>query len=259
MMALLQSPEVQKLLAIQQKSQLDARYATLFKNLNLSPEQLEKFKGLLLERQASRMDVMAAARDQGIDPRTDQKGFRALMDSAQADIDTSIKAAIGDNAFAQYKSYEQTAPQRGTVNQLQQSLSYTATPLTSEQSDKLVQILAQTVPQRVAAANGQPAAAGDTGGGGGGRLQFMGGGLGGGGGGGQTSPITNETITLAQGVLTAPQVAALQQLQQAQLAQQQVGQLLRQSQTNNAGTTGGTTGTGTGGTTTTPRRNRGGG
>lgn len=225
---LMQKPEIQKLLAIQQKVQLDSRYATLFKNLNLTPGQLDKFKNLLVERQASMMDVMSAAREQGIDPRKDPAGYRSLIASTQADIDSSIKTAIGDDAFGQYKNYDQTERQRGTVDQLQQSLSYGSTPLTSEQSAKMVQILTQTGPQRTNAATaaaGQPSVAVAVevnGGGGGGGMRF-------GFGGPQSSTITNEAVTLAQGVLTAPQLAAFQQLQQAQLAQQKVDQLLRQS------------------------------
>ncbi|MEI6051237.1 MAG: hypothetical protein WCQ44_00920, partial [Opitutaceae bacterium] len=129
-MAALQKPEIQRLLATQQKAQLDARYASLFKNLNLTPAQLEKFKNLLVERQTSMMDVMTAAREQGINPRTDPKGFQQLIAGTQGEIDASIKAAIGDNAYSQYKNFDQTAPQRGTTDQLSQRLSYSATPLT---------------------------------------------------------------------------------------------------------------------------------
>ena len=59
LMAVMERPEVQKLMAIQQKGQLDSRYAALFKNLNLSPEQLDKFKTLLVERQTAMQDVVA--------------------------------------------------------------------------------------------------------------------------------------------------------------------------------------------------------
>src|ERR1700760_1944148 len=39
--ALMNSPEAQKLMALQQKANLDSRYAALFKSLNLTPEQLD--------------------------------------------------------------------------------------------------------------------------------------------------------------------------------------------------------------------------
>ena len=167
----LQKPEIQRALALQQKGQLDARYASLFKSLNLSPAQLDKFKNLLVERQTSAMDVFTAAREQGIDPRRDPEAFRSLLASTQADIDAGIKASIGEEGFKQYKSFEQTMPQRATTDQLSQRLSYTATPLTAAQSASMVQILSQTAPQRTAATTGQissrPAGVSESAGGGG--------------------------------------------------------------------------------------------
>jgi len=240
----LQKPETQRLIALQQKAQLDSRYAALFKGLNLSPAQLEKFKNLLVERQTSMMDVMTAAREQGVDPRADPQGFRQLVAGTQAESDASIKTALGDTAYAQYKDFEKTMPPRATTDQLGQRLSYTSTPLTAEQSASMVTILAQTAP-----ATRQPGAAGSTGGtatvsvvadSGGGRggpggsvIGGMFGALGGvgGQGGGTTanSPITDATVNLAQGVLSGPQVDALKQLQQEQLAQQKLGQTFRET------------------------------
>lgn len=259
-MSALQKPEIQRLIATQQKAQLDNRYAALFKSLNLSPEALEKFKNLLVERQTSMMDVMTAAREQGVNPRTDPKGFQQLVAGTQAEIDASIKAAVGDTAYNQYKNYEQTIPQRATTDQLAQRLSYTATPLTADQSASMLQILSQTSAQRtgtggnVAVATNVAVTA-DLGGGGRGgpNLNIFGGGGGGGGlgGGGPSSPITDATITLAQGVLSGPQVAALKQLQQEQLAQQKIGQAVRE-------TMGGNNGGAPAGSPTTTKRKKGG-
>ena len=242
----LQKPEIQRALALQQKGQLDARYASLFKSLNLPPAQLEKFKNLLVERQTSMMDVFTAAREQGIDPRRDPDGFRSLVESTQADIDASIKAAVGDDAFKQYKNFEQTMPQRATTDQLGQRLSYTATPLTAEQSASMVKILSQTAPQRTPGANGQASTtsvvvAESNGGGRGGPPMMIGGGLSGGfsGGGNNGTPITDAAVNLARGVLSGPQVDALKQLQQEQAAQQKIGQTFRETMGGNNG--GGTT------------------
>ena len=95
---LMENPEYQKLMAVEQKGRLDFAYAALFKKLGLTPTQLEKFKELLAEKQASFSDVFTAASAQGLDPRTDPQGFRALVKSAQDDIDSSIRAALGDTA-----------------------------------------------------------------------------------------------------------------------------------------------------------------
>lgn len=217
MRAILETPEVRQLMAQQQKSALDLRYAALFKTLNLAPAQLETFKSLLLEKQSAMQDVMAAARGQGLDPRSDPEGFRKLVATTQGDLDANLKAVLGDESFTQYQQFQQSQPQRNVVSQLQQSLSYTDTPLTDAQSAQLLQILA-TTSTATAGGGGPPD--------GGGRGGPMGGG-GGGGGNGPTALITTQTVAQAQTVLNATQVQALQQLQQTQQAQQQLEQIMR--------------------------------
>ncbi len=208
--ALMENPEARKLMAQQQKIALDARYAALFKQLNLPAAQLDKVKALLLEKQTVMQDVMMAAREQGLDPRTDPENFRKLVSTAQAEIDASLKAVLGDQAFTHYEQYQQVQPQRNVLSQLQQSLSYTDAPLSDTQAAQLMQILASTATS-VAGGGGPPE---------GGR---------GGGGAGPAALITTQTIAQAQAVLTSTQLQALQQLQQTQQAQQQLEQLIRSS------------------------------
>jgi hypothetical protein len=225
-MAMMDKPEIQKLMAIQQRSALDARFAALFKNLNLSPAQLEQFKNLLVEKQTALTDALAAARAQGINPRADPEDFQKLIASAQAEADNNIKVALGDAGYAQYQQYQQTLPQRNVVTQLAQSLSYTSTPLTADQTEQMVSILAANTP----ASNNSP---GNTI-----RATVVAGfGIGGP---GQTSPITNDAITQSQTILSPAQVTALQQLQATQQAQAQLQAAMR-NQFRNSGPAGGPT------------------
>lgn len=223
-MGLLENPEYQKLMALQQKGMLDGRYAALFKNLKLTPQQLDNLKRLLVEKQTSMMDVLAAARSQGIDPRTDPDAMRQLVTGTQAEIDESIKSAIGDSAYSQYKDYETTLPYRGMVGQLEQRLSYSSTPLTESQSQAMLQIFAETAPQppaggpQVATRVGTTAVFAGPSGAGNNVFTMLGGG---------GNQISNDALARAQGVLAADQMAALQQLQQEHQAQAQMGQLMR--------------------------------
>lgn len=211
--AMMDRPEIQRLMALQQKAALDAKYASLFKSLNLTPEQLEKFKNLLVEKSTAVMDVMAAAREQGTNPRTDRDTFRKLVADAQADVDASIRATLGETAYSQYKDYEQTQPQRVVVDQLAQRLSYSTTPLSADQSAQLVKIL-ETTSEVKAGGGNRVFVAGP----GGGPLGFSGGG---------GVQVTDATINQALGVLAAPQVDALKQLQQEQQAQAQLSAAMR--------------------------------
>ncbi len=221
MQTMMEQPEMQRLQALQQKAALDGRYGALFKTLNLGDEKLATFKTLLAEKEATMMDTMRAAREQGLDPRSDPEGFKKLVAATQAGTDSAIKAAIGDTAFTHYEQYQATQPQRAVVSQLQQSLSYTNSPLTTAQADQMVQVLAATTTAPAVGTGGAPT----EGMGGGGRGGPMG--VGGGPGGGSTVVITTETVAAAQTVLTTTQLQALQDLQALQLAQQQAQKILR--------------------------------
>lgn len=204
---LMDNPEVSKLLALQQRGQIDATYAALFKALNLSPAQLSRFKELLAEKQNTFRDVLAAARSQGLDPRQDRSQIRQLVGQANAEVDQNIQNLLGASAYAQYKQYEQTAPQRTLVDQLSSRLSYTQNPLSQTQADQLVQVLAETTKPNNPTQN--PAR-----GPGGGRVT-----------------LTDASINQAGTVLTPDQLSALQQIQQEQQARQQIQQLLRRPPT----------------------------
>jgi len=80
---ILDSPRFQRLLSIEARGRLDAQYAALFKALNLSPQQLQQFKNLLLEKQNVAMDSINLAREQGIDPATDPRGFYQAVAAAE--------------------------------------------------------------------------------------------------------------------------------------------------------------------------------
>ncbi|MEX2043912.1 MAG: hypothetical protein WD941_01070, partial [Opitutus sp.] len=238
---LMNRPEVQALISVQQKARIDQTYAALFRNLNLSPEQAEKLRTLLAERQTTRMDIMEAGRGQGINPRDNPEAFQKLMTDARDQLESSIKSVVGESGYSQLQNYEQTLPQRGLVNDLQQRLSYSDTPLNSAQAERLVQILAATTPSSQAGTTSVQGATGSVGfvsrGGDLGMVASLTGGPGGGligavfeGSRGAASvPITSEAVSQAQAVLSQPQVAALQQLQQQQLAQQQLAQAIRET------------------------------
>jgi hypothetical protein len=228
---LLQNPEFTKLWTDQQKARINSTYGALFKSLNLTPEQTAQFQNLLAERQMSMLDVLSAARAEGVTGR-DQIGN--LIQQAGSAIDSQIQSLLGPDGYSQYNNYLQTIPQRNQVNQLQTLLVTSGgTPLQDYQTQQLAQILAQN-------------STGNNGGQreGGGFLGAMGGM-----GGLFATPVTGPTITSdavaqAAGVLTPAQLQVLQQMQQQQAAQQQITRMLRQS-------FGGAQGGGTPGTATT--------
>lgn len=205
MAALMANPEFAQAMSLQQRAALDARYAELFKKLNLTPAQLEQFKTLLLERQNARMDVMAAARENGLNPRENRDEINKLVSEAQAEVDANIKNTLGESVYNQYQNYDATQSQRNLVKQLDERLGYTATTLNSTQSDFLV-----------AALSSSTASTTEQGGFGPGNW-----------GGGNRATITDAVIEQAANVLTPAQITALKQLQAEQQAQQKVREMMR--------------------------------
>jgi hypothetical protein len=214
--AMAANPEFQKLLAVQMKGRIQQTYGALFKSLNLSPDQLAQFQGLLADKQQALMDVMQAAREQGINPRTDPDGFKTLANQAVSQADASIQAALGDAGYATYQQYQQTLPERNTVNSLQQALSYSQTPLTDDEANSMISLLQQNQMQRAGNGTTGTSSGGDAGPG---IMSLING--------GGTAKINDADLTQAQGVLSAPQLSALQQIQAQQQAQQQMQQMMR--------------------------------
>lgn len=211
--ALMANPEFAKAMAIQARAGLDARYADLFKQLKLSPDQLAKFKDLLVERQTARMDVMATAREQGLDPRANRDELKKMTDQAQAEVDAAIKTSLGESVYNQYQTYDATQPQRALVSQVNNILGYSSTPLNETQSAFLVTALS----------TGTTATTEQSGG------------PGNWGGGGNRAIITDAVIEQAQAVLFPAQVEVLKQVQAEQQAQQKVRDLMRASGGNTTG------------------------
>jgi len=248
---LLDNPEFNKLWTQQQKDRVKLAYADLFKQLKLSPDQADKLNNLLVERQESILDVLAAARAQGVTGR-DQIG--SLIQQANASVDSQIQSLLGPDGYAQYNNYLQTAPQRNQVNELQTRLAAAGVPqLQDYQTQQLTQILAQN-----SASTGGGNGGGPRGGGGG--FGAMGGLMGGMFGNNVTGPAISETaVTQAGTVLTGDQMQALQQMQQEQAAQQQLMSLLRQTYMNGGqGRQSGPAPAGTSGAATTAPRSGGG-
>lgn len=238
--AMADNPEFQRLLAIQAKARLSQTYGPLFKSLNLAPDQLAQFQTLLADKQQAMMDVLAAAREQGINPRTDPDGFKTLMAQSVAQSDANIQQALGDAAYQQYQQYQQTLPERNVVNSLQQQLSYTQSPLSDDAANQMISLLAQNQPQRAGNGTAGTGNGGDTGPN---PMSLING--------GGTARVTNDAVSQASSVLSAPQVAALQQIQLQQQAQQQMQQMMRSANQSGGGSgapaSGGASSGGTGG------------
>jgi len=187
LLRMMADPRMQRLTSIQAKMRLDGQYGPLFKSINLTPQQLDQFKSLLVEKEMVAFDSMAAAQEQGIDLKSDPKGFFAAVAAGQKSVESQISDLLGAGNYGQFQQYQETIPARNTANLLQQSLSYTSTPLTADQSAGLVQILAQYATPPLPANNPFAVLNNDLG----------------------VISLGSEAFAQLQGVLSAPQIDAL--------------------------------------------------
>jgi hypothetical protein len=138
---ILADPEVASLMKNQQKAELDGRYAALFRRLGMNPAEIDTLKELLAEKQLARIETRAVARAEGF-AGNDREAYRDLMSESNDDIDAQIQDLLGADRFATLQRYEATQRERSRVNQLDQRLSYTGSPLQAYQTDALVEIIA---------------------------------------------------------------------------------------------------------------------
>lgn len=214
---LLNNPDFFQALQLHRQATLDNRFAPLFRQLALGPDELAAFKRLLAEKENVALDVIAVSESQPDGPLPAPM-LGASVNAARARVDDAIRTALGAERYAVYNDYEKSLPQRTVVAQLEQRLSYTPTPLTPVQAESLVKILtvhapaaasAETAPtSAVVVANGTLAAAG---------IEVH----------APTAVVSNDALAEAQALLAPHQINALREIQTEQQATAQAMQLLR--------------------------------
>lgn len=186
-------PEIQKLRDAQRMALIRREYASFFESARLTPAQIQQFERLMLERWDAQNDVLAAATQQGINPMQDPREFQQMVRDAQNQVDQQLQAGLGAATYGQYQAYQRAQGQRTVVAQLQQDLDFTSAPLSEAQAQQMATVMAETNPK----------------------------------GGGN---VSDQTVALARGVLSPPQVQALQNLQQVQQANRALQQAITRAQ-----------------------------
>jgi hypothetical protein len=133
-LAFLSNPEMQLKLATKFREQVDARYGTLFKNLNLSGPQQAQLRELLIERQGAVIDVAAAMLAAG--GKLKEKDLQTLVAGAQDETDRKLQATFGPAVFTQFQTYENAQLFRGATSDLQKNLARSNVPLNASQAEQ---------------------------------------------------------------------------------------------------------------------------
>ena len=133
------SPEYQQLAMKINRAEFPFKFGPLYRLLNLSPSQIGEFENILLEQSQSYMDMMAAARAQGM--LASDPSLTALRKSVDDTFGKKMVALLGGDGAKQFFAFYNTAEARTTVDALAGNLYYTEAPLTLVQADKLALII----------------------------------------------------------------------------------------------------------------------
>jgi hypothetical protein len=145
MAKMFEDPEMREAIAAQQKAALgpilDKTYAKLFSDLRLTPDQAASLKEMLLNKQLTGAQMGMSMLSGGSDPaKTAELGQK--VKAANEAADAEIKAFLGDDKFAQLKTYEKTTPDRMAISGFKDQLTGGAA-LTPEQEEQLIGVMTQ--------------------------------------------------------------------------------------------------------------------
>ncbi|MBC2605811.1 hypothetical protein [Pelagicoccus albus] len=140
MLTAFEDPQIRMDMIERQMNRVDERYAAFFKTLDLSPEALETLRTLMAESGVVDWEM----RMRGFSAETEEDRDRISMErDLQKDVlADEIAALIGEESAAALAEYTASLPYRNEVDALASSLSFTESPLSSEQSEALVSSIA---------------------------------------------------------------------------------------------------------------------
>ncbi len=140
---LLKEPEFQVLFLANQRAELNARYGALFRQLHLSPEKAEAFKDIAARREEQSMDVQAIMREKKVGH--EDPGIAQSWQQINTTYQNEMRRLLGDTDYQKFQDFDHTTQARNIVSGLAGgSVTVLREPLTAEQSEQLVQIMATT-------------------------------------------------------------------------------------------------------------------
>ena len=140
--AAMNNPAMRTMMATVQKRALETRYAELFTQLQLSPEQRARFIELLSEGQAASTEAGLKLVGGNLSA-TELAALRQQVKAVADGLDPKIREFLGDDAkFALYKQFTDQQPERTQLNALKASLAQSGQPpLSAEQAEALTSIM----------------------------------------------------------------------------------------------------------------------
>jgi hypothetical protein len=136
---MMKNPQMKEMIRGQQKFALEGMYGSLSKYLNLSTNEMDSLKELLLDRQMALVDAgMSMMNGTG----TDQKQAAEDAKTLKAEYDKKISDLLGPQDYPVFQDYEKSAADRMSVQMFKGSLPADTT-LTDQQEESLIAAMAE--------------------------------------------------------------------------------------------------------------------
>jgi hypothetical protein len=137
---MMKDPAMREMMREQQKAMINMMYGGLFKDLNLTPEEKDKFKSLLTDAQMRNIESAQDLMGDGKGDKTSAETADQLAD-AKKQTDAQIKTLLGDDRYPLYEDYQKNMGERMQLDQLKNQLAADNLPLRDDQSAQLMQIM----------------------------------------------------------------------------------------------------------------------
>jgi len=123
-------PDMLKAMRESTAAMIKMQYAPLVKQLNLSPEQADKFYQIMIDMGLKGLDAMQSGK------------FSAdNMQSTAADLKSDLQSLLGDDGFAQYKDFVQNLADQTMFTQIKKEFVDNDNPLSDTQQQQLLQAM----------------------------------------------------------------------------------------------------------------------
>ena len=133
-------PKMKEMIKSQQKAvmgpMIEKQYASLFRQLNLTPEESASMKDLLMKKTLAGADSGMSLLDGSLD--ASQRAELSKKTKAETDdCEAQIKEFLGADNYSAFQSYEKTVPVRYSVTQFNDQLGSGPNQLSADQQEQL--------------------------------------------------------------------------------------------------------------------------
>lgn len=143
--AMFKDPAMKDMIKSQQKAyigpMIDKMYGSFFQQFNLTPEQTAYLKDLIQKKMLVASDLGMSMLDGSADASKQAELRKQIKEQTDA-VDSQIKQFLGDDNYKQFQDYEKSTADRMQVSQFQDQFAGTATALSPDQQQQLIQAMA---------------------------------------------------------------------------------------------------------------------